>query len=158
MITVHKLNHVGVEKTAYHGSVIERSPTQVVLDARWQRDRLELGYVTFTTGDRFIEYFYTDRWYNIFGIFEAETNIFKGWYCNVTRPARVEADHLWAEDLALDYFRQPDGTEFILDEDEFAELGLNETDMAAARAALAELQLLAFRREGPFDVDKLNDL
>jgi predicted RNA-binding protein associated with RNAse of E/G family len=151
MITVHKLDHVGVEKTAYSGNVIERGPSHIILEAHWERKPLELGYVTFDTGDRFVEYFYNDRWYNVFVIFDA-AGVLKGWYCNVTRPARIEAEHLWADDLALDYFRGPDGNELILDEDEFAKLGLNEREAQAARAAMDELRAMAARREGPFDL------
>jgi hypothetical protein len=152
MITVHKLDHLGREKIAYTGEVRERTPEMILLVATFvARERLELGYVTLTKGDVFVEWFYSDRWYNIFAIFDATDGAFKGWYCNLTRPARFERDHIWAEDLALDYFMQPHGAEFVLDEAEFAALGLAETESQAVRAALAELQALAARREGPFD-------
>jgi uncharacterized protein len=151
MITVHKLDHTGAEKTVYQGEVVERSRSGVLLEARFTLERMELDYVTLTPGDRFVEYFYTDRWYNIFLIFDAGSGAFKGWYCNVTRPARLEDDHLWADDLALDYFVQPDGREFVLDEEEFTALGLPAGESKMARAALAELRDLAERRAGPFD-------
>jgi hypothetical protein len=150
VITVHKLDHIGKEKIAYTGEVIERAETAVMLEARFNRERMELGYVTLTPGDRFVEYFYSDRWYNVFVIYDAADGAFKGWYCNITRPARIEGGHIWAEDLALDYFVQPSGREFVLDEDEFAALRISAEETAAARAALAELQRLAARREGPF--------
>jgi hypothetical protein len=150
MITVHKLDHNGVEKIAYSGSVIERARASVLIEATFGRERMELGYVTLTTGDRFVEHFYSDRWYNVFAIFDAVDGAFKGWYCNVTRPARLEADHIWSEDLALDYFVQPGGKGFVLDEAEFAALGLPAVETRNARAALAELQAMAARREGPF--------
>lgn len=150
MITIHKLDHEGREKTAYSGEVIRRAGSMILLEARFARERMELGYVTLTTGDRFVEHFYSDRWYNVFAIYDAADDRFKGWYCNVTRPARIEEGHVWSEDLALDYFVQPSGREFVLDEDEFAALPLAPEEAAAARAALAELQTLAARREGPF--------
>jgi len=150
VITVHKLDHICKEKIAYTGEVIARNETRVVLEARFSRERMELGYVTLTPGDRFVEYFYSDRWYNVFVIYDAADGAFKGWYCNITRPARIEGGHIWAEDLALDYFVQPSGREFVLDEDEFAALRISAEETAAARAALAELQRLAARREGPF--------
>lgn len=150
MITVHKLDHSGVEKIAYTGEVRQRTENMVVLEARFGRERMELGYVTLTTGDRFVEYFYSDRWYNVFAIYDAGDDSFKGWYCNITRPAQITADSIRAEDLALDYFVQPSGKEFVLDEDEFAALSLPAEDAAAARAALQELRALAARHEGPF--------
>jgi hypothetical protein len=150
MITVYKLDHIGREKFSYTGDVIERTGTMVKLEARFGRERMELGYVTLTPGDRFVEYFYSDRWYNIFAIYDADGGAFKGWYCNITRPAALAADSVRAEDLALDYFVQPSGKEFILDGDEFAALPLPAEERATALAALEELRGLAARREGPF--------
>ena len=150
MITVHKLDHTGAEKIAYTGEVLQRTENMVVLEARFGRERMELGYVTLTKGDRFVEYFYADRWYNVFAIYDAADGAFKGWYCNITCPAQLADDSIRAEDLALDYFLQPSGKEFVLDEDEFAALNLPEAEVTAARAALKELQTLAAKREGPF--------
>ncbi len=156
MITVHKLDHTGAEKIAYTGKVLERTENMVVLEAPFARERMELGYVTLTTGDRFVEYFYSDRWYNVFAIYDATDGAFKGWYCNITRPARIGDADVYAEDLALDYFVQPSGKEFVLDEDEFAELPLTADEVAAARAALQDLRVLAARHEGPFAVGQSN--
>ena len=43
-------------------------------------------------------------------------------------------------DLALDLLVFPDGSQLVLDEDEFAALNLSPSEQAAARQALAELQ------------------
>lgn len=150
MITVHKLDHTGVEKIAYTGKVLARTENMVVLEAHFARERMELGYVTLKTGDRFVEYFYSDRWYNVFAIYDAADDSFKGWYCNITRPAHIDEADVYAEDLALDYFVQPSGKEFVLDEDEFAELPLTVEEGTAARTALQDLRALAANRMGPF--------
>ena len=140
----------------YTGRVLERTDSRVLLEAPFQQARRDLGYVVLKPGDRFVERFYADRWYNVFAIYDADDGAFKGWYCNVTRPAEfAEAPdgaglEVRAVDLALDYFRQPGGAEFILDEDEFEQLSLPPPEAAAARAALAELRALAARGAGPF--------
>jgi hypothetical protein len=65
----------------------------------------------------------------------------------VTRPAVRRGGELVVEDLDLDLWRSADGTDVRrLDEDEFAESGLAETDpdaAAAAMAALDELEVFA---------------
>jgi predicted RNA-binding protein associated with RNAse of E/G family len=148
---VEKLGLEGQVVFAYDGEVVERARTRVVLEATFTRGPMALGYVTLTPGDRFVEYFFTDRWYNVFAIYGAADGAFKGWYCNVTRPAEVvdrgEGAGLLvrAVDLALDYFRQPGGAEFVLDEDEFSALPLTAEEQAQARAALVELQRMAAR-------------
>ena len=67
-MTVHKLNTEGNVVITYEGELAELLPDGVRLDARWTRESLPLGYTTFEMGDRFTEWYYTDRWYNIFEI------------------------------------------------------------------------------------------
>jgi hypothetical protein len=96
---------------------------------------------TLRKGDRFIETYYTDRWYNIYEIHDLDDNRLKGWYCNVARPAVLESENeLSYVDLALDLWVASDGTQTILDEDEFAALDLDTETRKRARKALEELQ------------------
>jgi predicted RNA-binding protein associated with RNAse of E/G family len=115
---------------------------------------MDLGYVVFAPGDHFFEHYYADRWYNIFEVRSAEGNL-KGWYCNITRPALVEADLVTSEDLELDLFVAADRQHLLrLDQEEFAALGLDVTEpetYAAALQALHELEDMARRGEPPFD-------
>jgi len=158
-VTVHKLNTAGEISVAWEGEVIARDATSVRLAATFTRGPLELGYVTLRPGDRLVEHFYSNRWYNVFAVYNVGDGVFKGWYCNITRPAQIgprpDGAGLLVEavDLALDYFRQPDGTELVLDEDEFAALALPPAEAATCRAALAELRALAAAGEGPFRVE-----
>lgn len=154
-VTVYKLDLEGKPTLSYTGRLVTRTTSEVVLEAPYTFGRRELGYVTLENGDRFVEHFYTDRWYNVFVIYDGQTGALKGWYCNITRPAELaqEADGglaVRAVDLALDYFVQPSGREFVLDEDAFAALRLTPEEAAAAWAALAELKALAAERAGPF--------
>lgn len=151
-ITIHKHNHLGHETLRYPAQLLSRAATTIVVEAIFNRERMELGYVTLVPGDRFVEHFYSDRWYNVFAIYAGENGALKGWYCNITRPARISEGEVHADDLALDYFVRPDGEEFILDEEEFAALPLTAEERAQARAALSELQKLAAQRLGPFAV------
>jgi protein associated with RNAse G/E len=97
--------------------------------------------ITLKRGDRFMETFYTDRWYNIFEIYDRDDGALKGWYCNVSRPALFEGDNcLSYVDLALDLWVAADGTQTVLDEDEFAELELERDIRMKALAALEELK------------------
>lgn len=96
----------------------------------------------FEPGDVFTEYYWRDRWYAVKEVRSA-TGVLKGWYCDVTRPARRSGAELVVEDLDLDLWRSADGTDVRrLDEDEFAESGLGRSDPEAARAALAALDEL----------------
>jgi hypothetical protein len=149
-ITVHKQDHRGQTQFTWSGQVLEREANHLALEAFFARDQMDLGYVTLKRGDRMVEHFYSDRWYNVFAIYDVGEGAFKGWYCNITRPAHLGEADVWAEDLALDLFVEPNGREWVLDEAEFAALGLSPAEHAAACAALAELQTLARAKQGPF--------
>ena len=154
-VIVDKLNLAGEVTVQWSGRVLRRSERELVLEAIFTHSARDLGYVRMGPGDRFVEHYYTDRWYNVFAIYDAADGRFKGWYCNITRPAEISGGRgagvrVRAVDLALDYFRQPGGREFILDEEEFAALPLDATEANAARAALNELRALAAAGQGPF--------
>lgn len=152
-ITVIKNDHAGREVWRYAGRVLARGATWVQLEARFDRPQdVHTPYHTFRRGDRFVEWFFSDRWYNIFEMHDADDDRLTGWYCNITRPARLEETAIYADDLALDVFVAPHGTVIVLDEDEFAALPLDEETRVQARRALGELLRRIAAREAPFDV------
>ena len=65
-IVVHKLDEQGKEVWRYEGSLLDRSPTHLILEANYNNREVEVGEIHLGRGDRFVETFYTDRWYNIF--------------------------------------------------------------------------------------------
>ena len=148
-IHVHKLDEHGVVVFTYEAKIEERLANGVRLAAHWDRPPMDLGYITFETGDSFTEWYYSDRWYNIFEIASPDGTL-KGWYCNAAAPASIEADNLYCRDLILDLWVTPDGQTTTLDEDEFATTALDDASREGARAGLAELQRLVAGRQGPF--------
>ncbi|HEX7736973.1 MAG TPA: DUF402 domain-containing protein [Ktedonobacteraceae bacterium] len=147
---VIKLNPLGEEKIRYPAEVATRLKNGIVLEACWKQARRDLGYTTFEPGDRFLEYFYSDRWFNIFDIATADGQR-KGWYCNIAAPAHVDAARVEQVDLLLDVWVSPDGQPLILDEDEFAaDDTLTEEQRRGALRGLQELLALIAARQEPF--------
>ncbi len=152
LITVKKLDSSGKLLTAYQGQVIERAVTSVVVEARWRRPLMDLGYVVLETGDLFVETHYADRWYAILKI-HAAGGALKGWYVNFSRPSAISEDEISAADLHLDLFVFPDGRTLLLDEDEYATLDLQRVEPAAhqaIQAALVDLRARAAQGRFPF--------
>ncbi|NOK62111.1 MAG: DUF402 domain-containing protein [Chloroflexi bacterium AL-W] len=153
-LTVHLLKPASDKTITYQGELISDEHGHILIHARWERPNLDLGYMTFETGDHFYEHYYTNHWFNIFEI-RSDTQELKGWYCNVTRPVHIEGDVVYSEDLALDLFVSPDRQTCLrLDEDEFEALGLAVSDTTtyhAALHALAELEHMATHGVAPFD-------
>lgn len=151
-MTVEKLDATGRMVFSYRGVECERFANGIRLEALWNQPPRDLGYARFEVGDRFIEWFYTDRWYNIFEIHASGNDALVGWYCNVAAPASIEAEVVRCRDLVLDLWVARDGTMMVLDEDEFAaDVTLDEATRIAARKGLVELQRLVERRTPPFD-------
>lgn len=150
-ITICKLDHNGLETWRYTGQVVDQGATWMKIEAYFNRPDSDAGYVVFRQGDRFVEWFYTDRWYNIFEIHDGTDDHLKGYYCNITRPAIIEPDKISWPDLALDVWIDPKGSIQVLDEDEFAALAIDDEMRANARRAVEELRRHVERRESPFE-------
>ncbi|MFN8636657.1 MAG: DUF402 domain-containing protein [Chloroflexota bacterium] len=139
-LVVQKLMYDGSKSYRWVGREIHRDDDHLFFTAVFERDGRDLGYVRFEKGDVFYEYYYFDRWYNVFQVYSKDGTL-KGWYCNVTQPAQVD-DELTFVDLALDLWVWPDMRYLVLDEDEFEELAVgtySAEHVTIARAALAEL-------------------
>ncbi|MGW1283654.1 DUF402 domain-containing protein [Streptomyces sp. NPDC002586] len=137
----------GRTKIRYPAELLQDDGTRIAVRAPWAGAGVrDFGFVRFEPGDLFTEYYWRDRWYSVKEVRAADDTV-KGWYCDITRPAVRTGGELVVEDLDLDLWRSADGTDVRrLDEDEFAESGLAETDpeaASAAVAALAELETLA---------------
>jgi len=146
-IIVDKYNPQGGLTWSYAGEVIERGGNHLVLEAFFNRDDLPFVDTILKRGDRFIETYYTDRWYNVFEIHDRDDGALKGWYCNITRPSKFTDGRVEYVDLFLDLWVSADGGLTILDEDEFLAAELDEATRRAAREALAEVQKLFKQRD-----------
>jgi len=150
-IKVHKLDETGREVWRYPGEVLERGPHWLRLAATFDRERTEAGPLTIEPGDRFIETFYDDRWYNVFAVHDPEGHTLRGWYCNIARPAVLEAADVYQEDLALDLIVMPHGHTEVLDRAEFDAMALPPADRQRAERALAALLDRAHNAKPPFE-------
>lgn len=142
-ITVIKRNTAGRETWRYKGQILKKAGNAVILEALFNREDTPFMGIQLKRADRFVELFYTDRWYNIFEIHDRDTDALKGWYCNISQPAVFESDEVLSFiDLALDLWVTPDGNQIILDEDEFKDLNLDESTRNKALETTLELKEL----------------
>ena len=151
-IRVQKRDHTGRVVWSYDGEEIERGDQHIVLSAFFNRDDRDDGYFVWQRNDRFLEWYYTDRWYNVFKIHDRDTGAVRGWYCNITRPAVITDFLVYADDLELDVFVFPSGEIVLKDETEFNALDLPAADRARALDAAAAIRRLAEAKAPPFDL------
>jgi len=141
-IKVQKKNLDGKVVYQYEGELLHQDEHSVTLEALFTRDDMPFMDVVFKKDDRFVEYYYSDRWYNIFEIYDRDDDHFKGWYCNIGMPAVIEDGIVSYVDLALDLWVSTNGNQTVLDEDEFEALKLSEELRVKALKGLEELRLL----------------
>jgi uncharacterized protein len=157
IVTVNKLNTLGEIKIQYQGEVLEHLADGIIIRAYWKLPFKDLGYTCFEPGDRFIEYYYTDRWFNIFDISNA-SNERKGWYCNITEPVDIFDDQIKQKDLLLDVWVDPWGRPLILDEDEFeVDTTLDDRQRKGARKGLQDLLQMIAAQTAPFSYKPLTE-
>ena len=149
--TVIKRDAFSRSVLSYTGVLVERTQGFVCIDAVFELDDRDLGCVRLRRGDRFREWFYAEQWFNIFRVQDGESLALKGWYCNITRPPIIAEASVTADDLELDVFVFPDGKTLLLDEEEFAQLGLSPRENEKARQAVRVIENWVSRRLPPFD-------
>ena len=148
-IKVQKKNLAGEVTYVYEGEVLSRDEHSITLEAFFDRADMSFIDTVFRTGDRFVEYYYDDRWYNIFEIHDLDDGRIKGWYCNVCKPASFEDGVVAYVDLALDLWVSADGTHHVLDEAEFEELNLSEEIRTSALQGLQDLKQVFLNDKPP---------
>ena len=132
----------------YEGVVLSRAENAITLEALFNRDDMPFMDIVLKRNDRFVETFYSDRWYNIFEIYDRDDGKLKGFYCNIGNPAVIEDDFVSYVDLALDLWVSTDGRQTVLDEDELEALNLDSELKQKVYAGLKELQGL-FKSKNP---------
>ena len=153
-----KRHEDGREGARYPAVVLASALPQpwVVVEAMWTRGLVDVSGLRFETGDKMIEHFSPAHPFNGFTVI-APDGTTRGWYANVTYPARLDTTtEPWTltwRDLYLDVVGLPDGSYAVRDEDELAEADLLTSDPVLHGAILAagtELVARFQRRDVPF--------
>jgi len=153
-IRIIKNDHNGHAVWHYQGEIIAQSRNGLIAKAHFNRADLEFNGVLLKENDCFLELYLFEKWFNIYEIFDRDSDKLKAWYCNITKPARLVKSEIFYDDLALDLLVFPDGHRLVLDEDEFEALNLTKQDQQSARSALQELEGL-FEDHTPLDIFSL---
>ena len=151
-LTVHKNDALGQPVMTWGGLVVAHDEDRITLEAEFNRSFYDLGLFVLEKGDLFRETYYFDRWWNVFEV-RSPGGELRGWYCNITRPARLVGLDLYYNDLALDLLILPTGEVRLDDEDEFAALHLEEHDpqaFYAAQQAVTQIRTLLAEHRPPF--------
>jgi uncharacterized protein len=146
----------------YDGQEYRRWPARIariedpllILDAVFEEEIEHDLLGTISSGTISTEYYWLDRWYNVFRFSDSDRKL-KNFYCNVNQPPVFDGHVLSYIDLDIDVLVAPDLTYKILDVVDFEEntrcYGYPDDVQANARQALKELTTLIESKIFPFD-------
>jgi protein associated with RNAse G/E len=157
-VTVRVLKYNHTEYRRWNARLARQEDSLLTLDAEFDVDVQHQLLGEIKRGTRTIEYYWRDRWYNVFRFLndDGQTRLF---YCNVNTPPILEGNTLSYIDLDIDVLVQPDFSYAVLDLDEFerhAEVfGYDNDTRRRAHTAVAELVALIETRQFPFSLDPM---
>jgi protein associated with RNAse G/E len=137
----------------WNAEVLRQEGSLVVLDAEFPEEVVHDLLGTIASGTQSLEYYWLDRWYNIFRFAQPDGKL-RNYYCNVNVPARFDGETLSYVDLDLDILVDPDFSYTVLDVEDFERnaerYGYTQEVHANARRALKELVSMIEARAFPF--------
>jgi protein associated with RNAse G/E len=154
MITVRAHKYDGSEHRSWSAEVLRQDGSLLVLDAVFTEKVRHHLLGTIERGTLSLEYYWLDRWYNIFR-FQQPTGELRNYYCNVNVPPQFDGEVLTYVDLDIDILVNADLSYQILDQDEFeqnaAAYGYSDDVLEHACQAVEELKSLIETRSFPFN-------
>ncbi len=142
--TIIKLDPRGRERFRWQARLVLRQGPLWLFEAAFQLPQgpVQVAGLPMHPGDRVLEAYFTDRWYNIIEIYQGpHGGPLRGWYANLARPPRfLPGPRLLYVDLALDLVVFPKGEMVEIDREEFEALGLEAKEIQVALADWEDLK------------------
>jgi uncharacterized protein len=158
LITVRACKYDGTEHRRWSARLARHDSSLIELDARFEEEIQHPLLGTISPGTTSIEYYWTDRWYNVFRFLEPAGDRLRNYYCNVNLPPDFDGRVLSYVDLDIDILVAPDLSYKIVDEDEFelnaARFRYSTEIRRRAEEALSQLVALIEARQFPFDAPR----
>ncbi|MEO6333570.1 MAG: DUF402 domain-containing protein [Pyrinomonadaceae bacterium] len=118
MITVNARKFDGAIGRTWHCELQERRDSLLVFVGEFDTEveHADLGLIR--KGTVSYEYYWLDRWYNIFRFHEPSGDL-RNFYCNISMPAKFDGEILDYVDLDIDVLAGPDLITSVLDREDF---------------------------------------
>jgi protein associated with RNAse G/E len=117
-LIVQAYKYDGLLHRTWNAELVRQEGSLVVLDAKFPAEIIHDLLGTIATGTHSLEYYWLDRWYNVFRFTQPDGQL-RNYYCNINVPATFADEVLSYVDLDIDILVQPDFSYQILDLDEF---------------------------------------
>ncbi len=153
-IAVCAYKYDGALHRTWAAELIRREGPLLLLDAKFTEEINHDLLGTIAVGTHSLEYYWLDRWYNVFRFAQPDGRL-RNYYCNVNQPPAFDGKTLSYVDLDLDILVAPDFSYQILDTEDFEtnaeRYGYTHEVQTSARRAVDELVTMIETRRFPFD-------
>jgi protein associated with RNAse G/E len=150
---VRAYKYDGLLHRTWPAELLRQEGSLVVLDARFPDEVVHDLLGTIGSGTHSLEYYWLDRWYNVFRFAQPNGEL-RNYYCNVNLPPTFDGEIMSYVDLDLDILVAPDFSYQILDVEDFEtnaqRYGYSAEVRTNARRAVDELVRMIQTREFPF--------
>src|SRR6266576_1191638 len=152
-ILVRTYKYDNSEHRSWLAEVLRQEGSLIVLDAKFQDEVVHDLLGTIASGTHSLEYYWLDRWYNVFRFAQPNGEL-RNYYCNVNVPPTFDGEILSYVDLDLDILVEPNFSYQILDVEDFQtnaqRYGYSAELQTTARRAVDELVRMIQTRAFPF--------
>ena len=153
-VTVNSRKYDGSIRRSWRGKLVERKDPLIELVGEFDVDVAHPDLGLIKRGTISHEYFWLDRWYNVFRFHEPGGEL-RNFYCNVSMPPTFEDGVLDYVDLDIDVVVWKDLSYMLLDREEFeinaALFSYPERVLSGATSTLGKLITMIETREFPFE-------
>jgi protein associated with RNAse G/E len=153
-ITVRARKYDGSVHRTWRAQLLSKKGSLITLDARFDEQIQHDLIGTIVAGTLSLEYYWLDRWYNVFRFSEPAGEL-QSYYCNITVPPTFDGQVLSYVDLDIDVLVDSNYSYRILDEADFESnsdrFGYSEETRRRARLGLEELITKIESRSFPFN-------
>ena len=154
LVNIHSRKYDGRIGKSWKAELVERTDDLLLFKGifEFDVDHRKLGFIR--RGTVSYEYYWLEKWYNIFRFHEPD-GLLRNFYCNVSTPPTFSQGTLEYVDLDIDVLVDPNLNYEVLDLDEFEErtvgMGYPDDLVKDAHLSLATLIELIESRKFPFD-------
>lgn len=151
-VTVNSRNFDGSTRRTWQCEFIAQQGPLLTFLGVFDQDveHSDIGFIK--KGTISYEYYWLDRWYNVFRFHESDGTL-RNYYCNITMPPTFNDGGLDYVDLDIDFVIWPDGSVIELDREEYdenaAKFAFPQSIKDSVDNAISELKVLVARHELP---------
>lgn len=157
-MTVNSLRFDLSVRRSWACRLIERKDNELTLIGAFDNDVDHANLGRILAGTISCEYFWLDRWYNVFRFHEPGGE-FRLFYCNICLPPLITDESLSYVDLDIDVVVGPDGKAAILDTEDFERNSVcfGYPENVKRRVFETVVEVLGQIREKKFPFNTVND-